>query len=230
MKLFSYVVADDEGFAPNPFWGYCTLACCKPKIRASVKKGDWIVGIGSSKNVGKDKIIYVMRVDEVLSFEKYSTDKRFKNKIPSYGLKEERGDNIYFKKGNRWSLRNPKISYHDKENIESDIEKGKNVLVSEYYFYFGREAKKIPPKFREILKRGKDGKPGPGHKSNFKPELIKEFIDWIEKKYKKYKKGDPCDFHQKFGENETKKTNCHRRRGCGSTKNKEGLTLRKCNK
>ena len=33
MKLFSYVVARDFAFAPNPFHGYCTLATCKPIIR-----------------------------------------------------------------------------------------------------------------------------------------------------------------------------------------------------
>ena len=32
MKLYSYIVARDFGFAPNPFYGFCTLATCKPKI------------------------------------------------------------------------------------------------------------------------------------------------------------------------------------------------------
>ena len=33
MSLFSYVVARDTGFAPNPSGGYCTLANCKFKKR-----------------------------------------------------------------------------------------------------------------------------------------------------------------------------------------------------
>src|SRR5712671_5339411 len=33
MRLYSYVVARDFGFAPNPFFGVCTLATCKPDIR-----------------------------------------------------------------------------------------------------------------------------------------------------------------------------------------------------
>jgi hypothetical protein len=33
MTVFSYVVAKDGGFAPKPFHAFCTLACCKPKIR-----------------------------------------------------------------------------------------------------------------------------------------------------------------------------------------------------
>ena len=33
MTVYSYIVAYDSGFAPNPFHGTCTLACCKPTIR-----------------------------------------------------------------------------------------------------------------------------------------------------------------------------------------------------
>ena len=49
MKLFSYVVARDYGFAPNPFFSTCTLATCKPKIRRTASVGDWIIGTGSKK-------------------------------------------------------------------------------------------------------------------------------------------------------------------------------------
>jgi hypothetical protein len=34
--VYEYVMTSDSGFAPNPFHGTCTLACCKPKIRKSV--------------------------------------------------------------------------------------------------------------------------------------------------------------------------------------------------
>ena len=47
MKLFSYIITHDIGFAPNPFFGYCTLANCKPVIRRTSKIGDWIVGISA---------------------------------------------------------------------------------------------------------------------------------------------------------------------------------------
>jgi hypothetical protein len=96
MRLFSYVLRHDSGFAPNPFWGYCTLACCKPVIRRVAEVGDWIVGTGSVENVGTNKLIYAMKVTEKLTFEQYSLDPRFRNKIPREGLIEERGDNIYY--------------------------------------------------------------------------------------------------------------------------------------
>ena len=97
VKLYSYIVTVDAGFAPNPFWGYCTLACCKPAIRRTATVGDWIVGL-SSKGKGH-KIIYAMKVAEVIPFKEYYRDKRFAAKKPknfSTGkTKIECGDNIY---------------------------------------------------------------------------------------------------------------------------------------
>jgi len=40
-ELHSYVVARDYGFAPNPFFGFCTLATCKPRLRSVAQVGDW---------------------------------------------------------------------------------------------------------------------------------------------------------------------------------------------
>ena len=33
MRLFAYKMTHDTGFAPNPFWGWMTLATCKSQIR-----------------------------------------------------------------------------------------------------------------------------------------------------------------------------------------------------
>jgi hypothetical protein len=41
-RLFSYTIPVDDGAAPNPFRGMCTLAICKPTIRRVAKKGDWV--------------------------------------------------------------------------------------------------------------------------------------------------------------------------------------------
>ena len=46
-KLYSYVLREDTGFAPNPYHGFCTLACCKGPIRMRAEVGDWIIGTGS---------------------------------------------------------------------------------------------------------------------------------------------------------------------------------------
>ncbi|WP_395051688.1 hypothetical protein [Flavobacterium sp.] len=37
-KLFLYCIPFDDGAAPSPFWGVCTLNICKPVIRKNAKK------------------------------------------------------------------------------------------------------------------------------------------------------------------------------------------------
>lgn len=94
--LFSYVVARDYGFAPNPFYGVCTLATCKPKIRGTASRGDWIVGTGSSKNGRQGRLVYVMCVTEVMTFNKYWMDERFEKKNQIYGEAKSRHTVIMF--------------------------------------------------------------------------------------------------------------------------------------
>ena len=71
-----------SGFAPNPFGHFCTLACCKPLIRKHAAIGGWVVGTGSKRTVGSDKLVYAMKVTENVSFNKYAQDPRFQYKIP----------------------------------------------------------------------------------------------------------------------------------------------------
>jgi hypothetical protein len=61
-NLYSYCILQDNGSAPNPFWGTCTLAICKPKIRKSAEVGDWLAGTGSSKNGFQNQLVYAMKV------------------------------------------------------------------------------------------------------------------------------------------------------------------------
>jgi hypothetical protein len=186
MKLFSYIVTHDAGFAPNPFWGHCTLACCKPKIRKTASIGDWIVGL-SPKGKGH-KIIYAMQVAETLSFEDYYRDKRFAAKIPinySKGkTKKECGDNIYVPVSNRKFLQLP--SHHSNkqkpqiENIKAkkhDLSVNR-VLISKKFHYFGRQAIGLPPGLR-VLKVAR------GHKNRFSRSVIEKFQKYIAK----YRKG-----------------------------------------
>src|SRR5512147_3021801 len=80
MSIYVYTLVHDTGFAPNPFHGFCTLACCKPKIRAGASVGDWVVGI-TPKAYGH-RLAYYMRVDETLTFGQYFRDPRFAAKKP----------------------------------------------------------------------------------------------------------------------------------------------------
>ena len=83
MRLFSYVVARDYGFAPNPFFGVCTLATCKPEIRKTASAGDWIIGTGSSQKGRQGYLVYAMCLTETMTFNEYWEDKRFQRKKPN---------------------------------------------------------------------------------------------------------------------------------------------------
>lgn len=188
-KIYSYVVRNDGGFAPNPFWHYCTLACCKPKIRKNAKIGYWVIGTGSKYNVGQDKLIYAMKISEKLTFEQYSKDIRFKRKIPSHGVVNERGDNIYSKnEDRRWAQR---PSYHGKKDMPHDLS-GSYVLISEHYYYFGRNAIPIPRRFSKVIKKG------PGHKCNFNEGMVMSFVRWIEEGHRKGISGQPCNLEKRL--------------------------------
>ena len=71
MRLYSYVVARDYGFAPNPFYRVCTLATCKPIIRKAAAIGDWVVGTGSKERDRQAFLVYAMRVTEAMTFNEY---------------------------------------------------------------------------------------------------------------------------------------------------------------
>ncbi len=72
MKLYTYIVARDYGFAPNPFHGFCTLATCKPRIRSVAAVGEWVVGTGAATKYNyPGRLIYTMQVSELMDFDGY---------------------------------------------------------------------------------------------------------------------------------------------------------------
>ena len=112
--MFSYVVARDYGFAPNPFFGVCTLATCKPRVRKTAAIGDWVIGTGSAKRGRQGYLVYAMRVAEALTFNEYWADPRFQQKKPNLrgSLKQAFGDNIYFRdESEQWNQLDSHHSY-----------------------------------------------------------------------------------------------------------------------
>lgn len=149
MKLYSYVMKYDDGFAPNTTGEYLTLATCKPNIRRVAKVGDYVIGTGSLPRGNQGNLIYIMQVTEVISIEDYSKDKRFINKIPNMNgnMIEQAGDNIYRFNNGEITQRDSKHSDHNgniNEILMKKVLDGKNVLISSYYAYYGQDSKVIP--------------------------------------------------------------------------------------
>jgi hypothetical protein len=183
MELYSYVVARDYGFAPNPFMNVCTLATCKPKIRARAKVGDWIVGTGTASRNRSGRLVFAMRVDAALSFNAYWDDPEYQEKKPNLrgSKKQAFGDNIYFKPpGKPWQQMNSHHSLPDgcpnNANVRNDTQANR-VLIAKEFVYWGGSGPKIPAKFRNY--NGIDICAKRGHKRNFPDELIVAFIDWV---------------------------------------------------
>lgn len=185
MKLYSYIVTHDTGFSPNPFWGYCTLADCKPAIRRRAEVGDWIVGL-SPKAAG-NRVVYAMQVEEILTFAQYYRDKRFAAKKPKPDFNKGKvvskcGDNIYeplpngkFRQLQSMHSRS-KGPQEDTKKKDHDL-RGANVLVSKKFYYFGSCGPELPEELSEL-------KVGRAHKCRFSEETKLKFKEFIAKQRK----------------------------------------------
>jgi hypothetical protein len=178
-KLFSYCIPGDDGAAPNPYWNICTLNICKPVIRRTAKKGDWIVGTGSKRYGFENKVVYAMEVTKTLTMQEYEQycKTQLPQKIPiwkSKSYKKRVGDCIY-----DFSTNPPTIldSVHTNDNIKTDLG-GKNTLLSNHFYYFGDKPEPLPDFLIEIVKQGQ------GHKSNSNQPFFHLFVDWITSKTK----------------------------------------------
>lgn len=199
MKLYSYVVARDFGFAPNPFFGFCTLATCKPKIREHASVGDWVVGTGAKVAYNySGRLIYAMQVSETLDFNSYWNDPRFFRKRPNLtgSLAVLYGDNIYHRTGDQWAQADSHHSMENGRRDEANIEWDTSVdrlLVSTKFVYWGRSAPIIPSQFRSFSEEKDDICAGRGHRV-FKDDIPAEFAVWLEEQNKWGVQGDPLEF------------------------------------
>jgi hypothetical protein len=177
-KLFTYCIVHDAGSAPNPYGGVCTLAICKPKIRAAARVGDWVAATGSKAFPMPDshyRLIYAMQVTDIKTIEEYDRycRKSLKLKIPKRPARtfdEFVGDSIYHYANDGSVTQLPSV--HDGSNQERDLS-GVNVLLSSRFAYFGDSAPLIPKSLHPIIKSG------PGHQVDKNQALLGEFVAWI---------------------------------------------------
>lgn len=185
-RLCTYVIKYDQGFSPNPFGRYCTLAACTPnRQRIKMVAGDWIMA-HASKSQGHG-LIYAMKVSEVLNFEQYFADARFEYKKPRFDKtwQEKRGDNIYHKVDGNWQ-QIPSKYHRDPIDKKKDI-RGNRVYISESFYYFGDQAQPLLYEF-EALKQTRQG-----CRTNHDPALVDTFIAWLTSNHSPGRSGNPRD-------------------------------------
>lgn len=186
-RLHSYVVRYDSGFAPNPFYGYCTLATCKPTIRKSAQIDDWIVGTGSAdkKACRGNRLVHAMRVTDTTDFRTYWSDPRFLKKRPQRrgSRKQSCGDNIYHRTPDDTAWRQLDSFHSDANgNLRPDHvlrDTGTDrILISDDFYYFGGEGPQVPPVFRDETRYDLCRKVR-NRKRQEDSEWIDEFVAWL---------------------------------------------------
>lgn len=178
MRLFTYTIPIDDGAAPNPFGGMCSLAICKPGIRRVAKEGDWIAGLGSKKAPSGDlsgHLVYAMRVDESMTLQEYDLRAavEWPTRVPDFTSPDPSarlGDCIY-----DYSHANPRQrpGVHGPSNRATDIS-GENALISRHFYYFGNRAIQLPDFLLPICHQTQ------GHRSDSNAAYFDQFVSWLQ--------------------------------------------------
>ena len=187
MRLFSYKLTTDCGFAPNPFFGTLTLACCKPEIRENRNVGDYVAGFTSKaldgSEVGEEKLIYFMKITGKIPFSKYWADPKYQSKKPdlaSPDLSHQIGDNIYEPVPHSTKFNQLPNKRHCETDMETDL-KSLHVLISTDFYYFGASAIPLPEELRPSLPKGQSGQ---GYETKDEGK-INNLIEYLEQNYSK---------------------------------------------
>ena len=183
MRIYTYIIDHDLGFAPNPFHGRCTLAGCKPMIRKTAQEGDLIIGTGSLPNQLVGRLCYWMRVNKITDFTGYWFGPEFRPKRPTLNgsRAQQYGDNIYHRDPDSgdWSQAD---SFHSEtgevlspRNLKRDTGITDRVLISEDFAYWGGEnPPAIPESLSDFVHTTQ------GHRCRYKPDRIAAFLAWLE--------------------------------------------------
>jgi hypothetical protein len=182
-RLYSYCIPYDDGAAPNPYWGVCTLVICKPAIRRTAQVGDWVAGTGAKyarladgkpRNMS-GRLVYAMKITDKISMPDYDqlTRNTLPNKIPDLNRRDEHrhlGDSIYDFSGPS-VVQRPGV--HKEENAERDLS-GRFALLSTHFLYFGAAAIELPGHLVDIAQNRQ------GHRVGLNDKYVGAFVRWVE--------------------------------------------------
>lgn len=129
-RIWRYVLAHDTGMAPCLEGGTLTLACCKPDIRRSARRGEWVIGF-APKATGHGRVAWVGQVAEVLPLGEYEA--RFRG----------RRDALYRSDGDDRLVPVQEIYHADQRSRQRDL-RGRNALIFNPFWYWGRNTIAAP--------------------------------------------------------------------------------------
>ncbi|MGV1804599.1 hypothetical protein ACQZ6A_22300 [Agrobacterium vitis] len=181
-SIYVYAVSYDLGFAPNPFGGLCSLACCKPKIREKAVDGDWIIGLTGVKIRPAMRCVFAMIVTSSTTFDEYwaSPDFAARRAVRNGTPKKQVGDNIYHRD-------QPASPWLQEDSVHSQVNgtqcplntahdtRINRVLLSNKFVYFGSSAPVMPQTVRDALEYSRN----PRDYRKFDAARGKPLIDWL---------------------------------------------------
>ncbi|NIZ46629.1 hypothetical protein PVA44_04960 [Entomospira nematocerorum] len=187
-QIYSYIVAEDNGYSPNPFWGVLTLPWCKPPLRKAIATfasnkntsditalGIWLVGLSRKQKDGSNHIIFIAQITEILSHHDYfiAYPSKRPNMDSSYAHIHHVGDNAYYfdeKSGIYESI--PSVHSNDDAMQQRDLSIP-SVLISKHFLYYGSNSLPLPSNLIEL-------KVGQGFKSTFSNDTKATLYDYIQ--------------------------------------------------
>lgn len=157
--------------------------------------------MGGSRLKASGRLVFAMRVSETLSYEEYWSDRRFRDKRPVRNGSQTMmvGDNIYRRDPimGKWIQADSHHSNPDgtpnEHNVLHDTQTDR-VLISDYFFYFGRSAPKVPGAILAKLEYANTR----GHRK-YSDAQTAPLIDWLHSQYGNERNiviADPFDFEE----------------------------------
>ena len=201
-SIFIYKLTTDNGGAPCVKNGLLSLCICKPRIRQSAKKGDWIIGMGG-KSVAdlKGRLIYIAEVTDVIDNGAYYKMDRYTN----------RPDCIYRWENSQYRWKSNAM-YHSAQDLSHDLGVAPDYeravcLTSDNFLYFGNNSEPSIEFIRDIY----DEVPR-DYKVNHDEEVRRRLWQFIERNKRDFGSGKPG--------NPTHKDN---RRKCNTETDDDGI-------
>lgn len=216
MKIFTYTMVYDTGFAPAVYDRKLSLACCKTILRYSVQnnlKSDkevYIVGLCGQQLIDRNNLekellyqpVYIAKVSNSIRTDEYYSDKKYK-KRPDVQYEYKNGEWYYTPNNPHHSCENQKENKKlDNPETEKDIfhiYAGKNCfnysLICDEYIKFGKNIPKdLPNVFDKISKIQKKSPRSYRVVSNLlNSNEINEFVDFFNNSKDKYKQENTID-------------------------------------
>ncbi|NQE64535.1 hypothetical protein E1H18_4791 [Caulobacter sp. RHG1] len=164
-RVWRYVLAADNGMAPCVHGGVLSLACCKPGIRKSAQRGDWVIGF-MPKSYGRGLVAWAGEVDEVVKLGAYQKSHA------------RRPDAIYRLDGHTTEgaeiLTPLRHDYHWDGVSRGRDKRGQNAVLFRRFWYWGGQPVAAPEEIA-VLAHYFVGQSSAGSS----PEMVDSLSNWL---------------------------------------------------